>query len=141
MNNTAALFPAAARVENACLADRIAPVLDEIRAGARDTEKSGRVPARNIDLLRSAGYFDIVKPARFGGDQGSFAELVDANIELSSACASTGWVAGLLSAHQWLLAMFDERVQQEVWGRDQDALLCGSYAPVRMAECVKGGFR
>lgn len=141
MNNTAALFPAAARVENACLADRIAPVLDEIRAGARDTEKSGRVPARNIDLLRSAGYFDIVKPARFGGDQGSFAELVDANIELSSACASTGWVAGLLSAHQWLLAMFDERVQQEVWGSDPDALLCGSYAPVRMAECVKGGFR
>ncbi|MGO7273579.1 hypothetical protein ACCS56_37510, partial [Rhizobium ruizarguesonis] len=68
-------------------------------------------------------------------------ELVDANIELSSACASTGWVAGLLSAHQWLLAMFDERVQQEVWGSDPDALLCGSYAPVRMAECVNGGFR
>ncbi|MBY3131960.1 flavin-dependent monooxygenase [Rhizobium laguerreae] len=141
MNNTAALFPASARVKTACLADRIAPVLDEIRAGARDTEKSGRVPARAIDLLRSAGYFDIVKPARFGGDEGSFAELVDANIELSSACASTGWVAGLLSAHQWLLAMFDERVQQEVWGSDPDALLCGSYGPVRMAERVEGGFR
>lgn len=141
MNNTAALLPASARVENACLADRIAPVLNEISAGARDTEKSGRVPARNIDLLRSVGYFDIVKPARFGGDEGSFAELVDANIELSSACASTGWVAGLLSAHQWLLAMFDERVQQEVWGSNPDALLCGSYAPVRMAERVEGGFR
>jgi alkylation response protein AidB-like acyl-CoA dehydrogenase len=141
MNSTAALFPASMRAENACLAKRIAPVLDEIRATARDTEKAGRVPARNIDLLRDVGYFDIVKPRRFGGDQGSFAELVDANIELSSACASTGWVAGLLSAHQWLLAMFDERVQQEVWGTNPDALVCGSYAPTRMAERVEGGFR
>nr|WP_250814162.1 flavin-dependent monooxygenase [Neorhizobium tomejilense] len=141
MNNTAALFPASMRAENPCLAKRIAPVLDEIRAAARDTEKAGRVPARNIDLLRGVGYFDILKPGRFGGDQGSFAELVDANIELSSACASTGWVAGLLSAHQWLLAMFDERVQQEVWGTNADALVCGSYAPTRMAERVEGGFR
>ncbi len=37
--------------------------------------------------------------------------------------------------------MFDERVQQEVWGSNPDALLCGSYAPVRMAERVDGGFR
>lgn len=141
MTNTAALFPAPARAEKARLADRIAPLLDEIRAAARDTEKAGRVPARNMELLRSVGYFDIVKPGRFGGEQGSFAELVDANIELSAACASTGWVAGLLSAHQWLLAMFDEQVQQEVWGSNPDALLCGSYAPVRMAERVAGGFR
>lgn len=141
MNSTAALFPASMRAENPCLAQRIAAVVDEIRATARDTEKAGRVPARNIDLLRGVGYFDIVKPGRFGGDQGSFAELVDANIELSSACASTGWVAGLLSAHQWLLAMFDERVQQEVWGTNPDALICGSYAPTRMAERVEGGFR
>ncbi|CAN7662516.1 acyl-CoA dehydrogenase family protein [Neorhizobium sp. LjRoot104] len=141
MDNTAASFPALARAENACLSDRIAPLLDEIRAAARDTERTGRVPAHNIDLLRAAGYFDIVKPARFGGEQGSFAELVDANIELSAACASTGWVAGLLSAHQWLLAMFEERVQREVWGSNPDALLCGSYAPVRMADRVEGGFR
>lgn len=141
MTNTAALFPAPARAEKACLADRIAPVLEEIRASARETEKAGRVPTRNIDLLRGVGYFDIVKPARFGGEQGSFAELVDANIELSAACASTGWVAGLLSAHQWLLAMFGERVQEDVWNANPDALLCGSYAPVRMAERVEGGFR
>jgi alkylation response protein AidB-like acyl-CoA dehydrogenase len=141
MNITTSISPAEGLDASERLVDRIAPVLGEIRNSARDTEKAGRVPARNIDLLRAAGYFDIVKPARFGGQQGSFAELVDANIELSSACASTGWVAGLLSAHQWLLAMFDPRVQEEVWGRNSDALLCGSYAPVRMAERVDGGFR
>jgi alkylation response protein AidB-like acyl-CoA dehydrogenase len=141
MLNTAATFPASPRVETARLAERIVPITEAIGKSARDTEKSGRVPASHIDLLRSVGYFDIVKPARFGGEQGSFADLVDANIEISSACASTGWVAGLLSAHQWLLAMFDERVQQEVWGSNPDALLCGSYAPVRLAERVENGFR
>jgi alkylation response protein AidB-like acyl-CoA dehydrogenase len=121
--------------------ERIVPIIETIRESARDTEKSGRVPASHIDLLRSVGYFNIVKPARFGGEQGAFADLVEANIEISSACASTGWVAGLLSAHQWLLAMFDERVQQEVWENNPDALLCGSYAPVRMAERVEGGVK
>lgn len=141
MLNTATKFPVSMRVETARLAQRIIPILETIRESARDTEKAGRVPASHIDLLRSVGYFDIVKPARFGGEQGSFADLVEANIEISSACASTGWVAGLLSAHQWLLAMFEERVQQEVWGSNPNALLCGSYAPVRMAERVDGGFK
>ncbi|MES5047250.1 flavin-dependent monooxygenase [Rhizobium nepotum] len=141
MLNTATKFPASPRSESARLVERIVPIIETIRESARDTEKSGRVPASHIDLLRSVGYFDIVKPARFGGEQGAFADLVEANIEISSACASTGWVAGLLSAHQWLLAMFDERVQQEVWESNPDALLCGSYAPVRMVERVDGGVK
>ncbi|ACM28724.1 flavin-dependent monooxygenase [Rhizobium rhizogenes] len=140
MSTKTASFLASRWAENARLSDRVAPILEEIRNNARDTEKAGRVPTRNIELLREAGYFDIVKPARFGGRQGSFTELVDANIEVSAACASTGWVAGLLSAHQWLVAMFDERVQQEVWESNPNALICGSYAPVRMAERVDGGF-
>ncbi|NTJ43765.1 flavin-dependent monooxygenase [Agrobacterium larrymoorei] len=141
MLNTATKIASLPRSGTARLAERIVPVLEKIRQSARDTEKSGRVPSAHIDLLRSVGYFDIVKPARFGGEQGAFADLVEANIEISAACASTGWVAGLLSAHQWLLAMFDERVQKEVWGSNPDALLCGSYAPVRMAERVPGGFK
>jgi resorcinol 4-hydroxylase (FADH2) len=123
------------------LKDRIAPLLPQIAAQARATEKAGRVPSRSIQELRACGYFDIVRPRAFGGSAGHFADLVDANIELASACASTGWVAGLLAAHQWLLAMFPKSAQQDVWESNADALLCGSYAPTQMAERIPDGYR
>ena len=123
------------------LKDRIAPLLPRIAADARSTEKAGRVPGETISSLRACGYFDAVKPAAFGGSPVHFAELVDANIELSAACASTGWVAGLLAAHQWLLAMFSKEAQQDVWSSERNAVLCGSYAPTMMAEAVTGGYR
>jgi alkylation response protein AidB-like acyl-CoA dehydrogenase len=122
------------------LKERIAALLARIAAEARSTEKAGHVATDTITQLRACGYFDAVKPAAFGGTPAAFADLVDANIELSAACASTGWVAGLLAAHQWLLAMFPEEAQQDVWA-DRDAVLCGSYAPTMMAEAVTGGYR
>jgi alkylation response protein AidB-like acyl-CoA dehydrogenase len=123
------------------LKDRIQPLLPAFGDRALATERARRVPAENIRALRDAGYFDAVKPAAYGGAPKPFAELVDANIELASACASTGWVAGLLAAHQWLLAMFPQAAQDDVWGENPDALLCGSYAPTSMAEAVEGGYR
>lgn len=123
------------------LKDRVLPLLPTFRDRALATERARRVPAENIAALREAGYFDAVKPAAYGGVPKPFSELVDANIELASACASTGWVAGLLSAHQWLLAMFPKGAQDDVWGENPDALLCGSYAPTSMAEAAEDGYR
>ncbi|MGZ2460038.1 acyl-CoA dehydrogenase family protein [Rhizobium anhuiense] len=128
-------------IRGAVLKDRILPLLPAFKDRAQATEKARRVPAENIAALRAAGYFDAVKPAAYGGAPGPFADLVDANLELASACASTGWVAGLLAAHQWLLAMFPKAAQDDVWGKNPDALLCGSYAPASLAEATEDGYR
>ena len=123
------------------LKDRVAPLLSRFKENALSTECARMVPADHIADLRKLGYFDAVKPAEYGGAPQPFVELVDATIELSAACAATGWVAGLLSAHQWLLAMFPKQAQDDVWKDDPEALLCGSYAPTTMAQAVQGGYR
>lgn len=123
------------------LRERVQSLLPLFRERALTTERARRVPVENISSLREIGYFDAVKPAEFGGTPRAFADLVDANIEVASACASTGWVAGLLAAHQWLLAMFPLQAQKDVWGENPDSLLCGSYAPTSFAEAVDGGFK
>ena len=64
---------------------------------------------RTSSALRNIGYFDIVKPAMFGGYEHDFDVLVELNIELAKSCASTAWVGGLLAAHQWLIAGFPGR--------------------------------
>jgi alkylation response protein AidB-like acyl-CoA dehydrogenase len=67
--------------------------------------------------------------------------LIELNIELAKSCASTAWVAGLLAAHQWLIASFGEQAQRDVWGANPDALACGSYAPACKAVVADGGYR
>ncbi|MAO52057.1 MAG: monooxygenase [Pusillimonas sp.] len=127
--------------QHTVLKQKVAELADEFRQAALGTEKNRRVPAAHIDALRQIGYFDAVKPKEFGGQALPFTELVDANIDVSAACAATGWVAGLLSAHQWLLAMFPKEAQSDVWGNNPDALLCGSYAPINMADKVVDGYQ
>src|SRR5690242_16723088 len=93
----------APRPDLAELRSRVAQIAPQIKARAHTTEKAGRVPEENITALRNIGYFDIVKPARFGGYEHDFDVLVELNIELAKCCASTAWVGGLLAAHQWLI--------------------------------------
>jgi resorcinol 4-hydroxylase (FADH2) len=129
------------RPDLAELKARLARIRPEIEARAHATEKACRVGEENIAALRAIGYFDIVKPAAFGGFEHDFDVLVELNIELAKSCASTAWVAGLLAAHQWLVASFPEQAQHDVWGENPHASACGSYAPVARALKVEGGYR
>jgi len=112
-----------------------------LRAAAREVEAARRIPAAHMELVRATGFFDLVKPAAYGGAEQSFAALVEANLLLAQHCASTAWVCGLLAAHQWLLAGFPAEAQHDVWGAGPDALLCGSYAPASRAQPAPGGLR
>ncbi|MDX3895061.1 flavin-dependent monooxygenase [Pusillimonas sp.] len=133
--------PAHSPVNTNTLKQHVAELAPQFRKNALNTERSRRVPAEHIAALREAGYFDTVKPLEYGGRARPFIELVDANIDLSASCAATGWVAGLLAAHQWLLAMFPKQAQNDVWGENPGALLCGSYAPTAMAELADQGYK
>src|SRR5215207_5741942 len=132
---------ASLRPDIAELRSRVAQIAPQIKARAHTTEKAGRVPEENITALRNIGYFDIVKPAMFGGYEHDFDVLVELNIELAKSCASTAWVGGLLAAHQWLIAGFSEAAQRDVWAGNPDAVACGSYAPAAKAIEVEGGYR
>src|SRR5207237_8531633 len=120
---------ASLRPDIAAVRAPLAESAPQIKARAHTTEKAGRVPEENIIALRNIGYFDIVKPAMFGGYEHDFDVLVELNIELAKSCASTAWVGGLLAAHQWLIAGFPESAQCDVWAGNPDAVACACYAP------------
>jgi resorcinol 4-hydroxylase (FADH2) len=112
----------------------------EFKARALSAEAACTVPVENVEALRRLGFYKLVQPRAFGGYEGDFDLLVDLNIEIAKACASTAWVCGLLAAHQWMVASFPAEAQHDVWGADPDATVCGSYAPAAKAVPVPGGY-
>ena len=116
-------------------------LLPAIKARAAATERARTVAPENVEALREIGFYKLVQPAAYGGYEHDFVVLVDLIIELGRSCASTSWVCGLLSAHQWMLGLFPARAQEEIWGSNPGNTLCGSYAPACLAVAEPGGYR
>jgi len=112
-----------------------------LRANGEEIERSRRVSAENMQMLRDADLFKLLRPARYGGYEYGFRALLEISCELGRGCGSTAWCYGLVAIHQWMLATFPPEAQDEVLGANPDAIICGSYAPVARARRVDGGFR
>ena len=132
--------PVAERVAMEELVQRARALIPALRARARSVEEARRVSAETTGMLRDADLFRLMQPARFGGFEYGFTELIDIVFEIGRGCGSTAWCYGLGAVHQWLIATFPLQAQEDVWGPDPNTLVCGSYAPVVNAVRVGRGF-
>jgi alkylation response protein AidB-like acyl-CoA dehydrogenase len=127
--------------DSAELVARAAAMRETLRSRAEACEKARTTPDETMRELRDAGLFRILQPRRFGGYELDFATLINAVTEVARGCGSTGWVYMIGGIHQWLAAQFPVEVQDEIWGRETDTIVSGSYAPSATAKPVPGGFR
>jgi len=52
------------------------------------------------------------------------------------------WNFANLASHHWMLGMFEQRAQDEVWGKDPNTLIASSFIfPAGRARKVEGGYR
>ena len=116
-------------------------LLPGIRARAAACERARMVSAETFEALRAVGFYKLVQPAAFGGYEQDFAVLIELIMKMAAACASTAWVCGLLSAHQWMVGLYPRKAQEEVWVNNPGATFCGSYAPINEARTAAAGYR
>jgi resorcinol 4-hydroxylase (FADH2) len=116
-------------------------LIPSLRERAQQTESDRRLSEDMNQLFHEAGFYRLMQPARYGGYEYGFTALLDVISELGRGCASSAWSASLGAIHGWLLATFPGEAQEDVWGKDPLAIMCGSYAPVAKAEVVDGGYR
>ncbi len=122
------------------IADAARHMVPMLREQARQTELDRRVSPQTTDMFRDAGFFKLMQPARFGGYEYGFTAFIEVISELGRGCASSAWGCSLGAIHQWALSTFPEQAQQDVWGENPNAIMCGSYAPAAHAEKVEGGY-
>src|SRR5262245_51357217 len=111
-----------------------------LRERAAHDEALRQMSKETLDDLHRTGLFRFHQPKRWGGAELPFVAIFDIPYELGRGCASTAWNVGNLGIHHWMLTLYDERAQQEVWGADRDALIASGIAyPQGRARKVDGG--
>ena len=120
--------------------EAVTDLLPVFRERAQETEDRRVLPAESMKSLAETGFFRLLQPRAFGGEQADPMTFFTAVRAIAGACGSTGWVSSVIGVHPWQLALFDVRAQHEVWGEDINARMSSSYAPTGRATPVEGGF-
>jgi resorcinol 4-hydroxylase (FADH2) len=120
---------------------RLRELLPGIEASAERCERERSVPVENMRLLREAGVFKLFQPRRYGGLESDLQTFFDVISCIGSACASTGWVAGVLGTHQFMAANFSEQAQDDVWRDTPESVVSITATPgSSTATAVEGGY-
>jgi len=116
----------------------LVPVL---RERADRAEAAREMSKETLDDLHRTGLLRYHQPRRWGGMELDFVSLFDIPAEIGRGCASTAWNVANLGVHHWMLALYDERAQDEVWSDNPDALIASGIAyPQGRGRRVDGGF-
>jgi 3-hydroxy-9,10-secoandrosta-1,3,5(10)-triene-9,17-dione monooxygenase len=120
---------------------RAQALVPALRERAEAGEGARQLPKETLEDLHRIGLLRYHQPRRWGGMELPFVALFDIPAEVARGCASTGWNVANLGVHHWMLALYDERTQAEVWGANPDALIASGIAyPQGRGRRVAGGF-
>src|ERR1700761_7019983 len=105
---------------------------------AAEAEQLRRLPSATIADYRESGLARLLLPARYGGRQAEFPEILEVVRRMAHGCASSAWTLGFYTLHNWMLALFGEQAQDEVF-TDGPVLCPAPLAPTGRAIPTDGG--
>jgi 3-hydroxy-9,10-secoandrosta-1,3,5(10)-triene-9,17-dione monooxygenase len=124
------------------LVDRVETLAPLIAEAAPEAEEQRRPLDHVIEALQGTGVFRSFVPQRYGGYEIDFQTFVDIGLIVARADPSTGWITTFYMEHNWLLTMFSDELQDEVFGAQPYVLAPGSVNPTGLAVPLPdGGFR
>lgn len=122
--------------------ENLEKVKDRINELAEEAEDLGKLPDESVRLLKGTGLTRMLQPKQYGGLESTPGEYIEAVMAAGAmGCSATGWVGGVVGLHPWEVGVMDPRVQEEVWGQDQDAWIASPYVALGRATRVDGGYR
>ncbi|NMH90768.1 acyl-CoA dehydrogenase [Pseudonocardia bannensis] len=121
------------------LVQRAADLVPLLRANARRCHEERRVPKENLQALKEAGLLQLTRPRRYGGFEIDTRTKVQVLGELARGCGSTAWVTTLYEDAAFIVSLFPDQVQDEVFA-DPDVKCTATLIPTATAVRQGDGF-
>jgi len=115
-----------------------AEIVPLLQANAKWTEDNRRLHDESIEALEAAGLLKLRVPKRYGGYEVDARTLVEVISQLGRGCGSTSWNTSVWSIIAWIVCMFPDQVQDEVFSTP-NVRLVGTLSPTAMATPAAGG--
>lgn len=107
---------------------------------AQDAEEQRRLPNATVDDYLASGLSELLVPARYGGIQAPWQDILDPVRRMAHGCASSAWTLGFYTLHNWMMALFGEQAQEEAFAT-RPFLAPAPLAPTGRGVPVDGGIR
>src|SRR5581483_2971852 len=117
---------------------RAADLVPLMRKHAEWQDENRRIHDEVIEGLADMGFFRMRVPTRFGGFESDTQTLSDVLVELGRGDGSVSWTASVWAIPGWMVGMFPEHVQEEVYSTP-NVRVCGTLSPSAMASPADGG--
>jgi 3-hydroxy-9,10-secoandrosta-1,3,5(10)-triene-9,17-dione monooxygenase len=121
------------------LLERAAALRPVLERNAAKGEEDRRIAAESIEALVEAGLFKITVPRRFGGYEVDIRTKLEVSAAVAEGDGATGWVLALINVCHWLVGLYRDQAQQDIFGADPDARVCGVLAPSVETRREEGG--
>lgn len=121
------------------LVHRASELVPLLREKALWMDENRRMHEDVIDALTSAGILKMRVPVRYGGFESDMGTVVDVLAELGRGDGSTSWTVGVWAISTWMLGLFPDEVQDEVFATP-DVRISGILSPGAMAAPTDGGY-
>ncbi|MGY3678359.1 acyl-CoA dehydrogenase family protein [Streptomyces sp. TE33382] len=113
--------PTALAPESAELLARARALQPLLWEHAAQTDRIRRLADQVADGITEQGLMRLMTPRRVGGHGSDARTLLDVAVALGRGCSSAAWVTGVLNVGNFVVSLFPEAAQDEVWGPNPDA--------------------
>lgn len=122
------------------LVDRAHALRDLLWAGAPDSDRNRRLNDSSVAAIVDAGLTKLFTPRRFGGYETDTRTMLDVCMALARGDGAAGWITGIMTASGYILGLFPDQAQDDVWGANPGAKMSAILAPTAKSTKVDGGF-
>lgn len=130
-----------ATVSHSEAVQRARDLIPVLRERADRSEQERIILPETMEDLNRTGVLRVLQPKRWGGMELDFQSCFDVAYELGRGCASTSWTGVNLLIHHWMLALWPEQAQADVWDVNPDAGIASGVIPAQgQATPVEGGY-
>ena len=123
------------------MAERVKAIVPLAAKHAQEAERIRKPVDEVWNALRKAGIFYHFVPKKYGGLEWSVEDFLRIMLPLGAACSSTAWVATFCMEHNWILAGYGDKAQDEIFGQFPYIIAPGLIFPPCQLEKVDGGYR